>query len=162
MIEIRRLPGNRWKDYRKIRLEALKKDPEAFSSSYEEEKLLTEEEWRRRIKSVLFAIDDGAPVGTIAYGLNTRKKTRHVAGIFGVYVTAGHRGRGIGRMLVEGALSRIQRHGGILKVQLSVNPDLRPAFELYKNSGFVITGRATRDLKIGRRFYDLLYMEKEL
>lgn len=162
LVRIGRLPAKRWRDCRRLRLEALKNDPAAFSSSYEEEKLLTIEEWRRRTRNTLFAFADGTPVGSVGYYFNTKKKTRHVAGIFGVYVTAGHRGQGIGRMLVEGALSRIRGKKRILKVQLSVNPELRPALELYKNCGFVVTGRATKELRIGPRFYDLLYMEKEI
>ena len=162
LVKIGRLPAKKWRDCRRLRLEAPKKDPAAFSSSYEEEKVLTEEEWRRRTKNTLFAIADGIPVGSIGYNFNTKKKTRHIAGIFGVYVTASHRGQGIGRMLVKGALSRIRGKKGILKVQLSVNSELGPALELYKNSGFVVTGMATKELRIGPRFYDLLYMEKEL
>jgi ribosomal protein S18 acetylase RimI-like enzyme len=162
LIRIRRLPPTRWKEYRKLRLEALRSEPSAFASAYEEEKVLPEDEWRRRIRNTLFAMRDGTPVGMIVYSFNTRLKTRHIAGIYGVFVGTAHRGEGIGEMLVQSALSRIRRNKSILKVQLSVNPGLRPALELYKKAGFVVSGRARRELKIGRRFFDLLYMEKAL
>ena len=49
MIEIKQLPPERWQDYQKLRLEALKADPIAFGSSYEEEISRPEEFWRNRI-----------------------------------------------------------------------------------------------------------------
>jgi ribosomal protein S18 acetylase RimI-like enzyme len=162
LIKTRRLPADRWKEYRKLRLEALKHDSLAFGSSYEEEVRLDEREWRRRIKNTIFAICDGSPIGMIAYVFNTRQKTKHIAAIYGVYVTAKHRGKGVGKNLVRRALAEIRKNDEIAKVQLSVNPELRPAFRLYKKTGFLVTGRAKKELKIGRKFYDLLYMEKAL
>jgi ribosomal protein S18 acetylase RimI-like enzyme len=162
LIKIQRLPPARWKDYRKLRLEALRREPSAFASAYEEEEVLPEDEWRRRIRSVLFAMNDDAPVGMIVYLFNTRRKTKHIAGIYGVYVNAAYRREGIGELLVQEALSRIRRNKRILKVQLSVNPGLGPALELYKKAGFIVSGRARRELKIGSRFFDLMYMEKAL
>ncbi len=41
MIEITRLAEDRWQEYRYLRLEALKVDPLAFGSSFDEEKEAT-------------------------------------------------------------------------------------------------------------------------
>jgi ribosomal protein S18 acetylase RimI-like enzyme len=162
LVEIRRLPAESWKDYRNLRLEALRSDPSAFGSSVAEEEALTEDEWRRRIKNALFAISDIEPVGMIVYVFSTRTKTKHVADIFGVYVSAERRGKGLGTRLLRRALTEIQENRGIKKVRLSVNPRLLPAVQLYKKAGFVVVGRARKELKIGRKFYDMLYMEKKL
>lgn len=162
MIRANRLPENRWKDYKKIRLEALRAEPAAFGSSYEEELELSEEEWRKRMKNVLFAVEARVPVGMMSYVFNTRLKTSHIASIYGVYVTPKYRGRGIGGKLMDAVMEEIKGKGGIIKVQLSVNPGCRPAVRLYKRVGFIVTGRARKELKIGNRFYDLLYMEKML
>jgi len=37
MIEIKKLPPEKWQEYQKLRLDALLNDPIAFGSSYEEE-----------------------------------------------------------------------------------------------------------------------------
>jgi hypothetical protein len=37
LIKITKLPVERWADYRDLRLEALKSDPSAFGSAFEEE-----------------------------------------------------------------------------------------------------------------------------
>ena len=68
-----------------LRLRALKTDPIAFGSSYEEEENFTEAEWQRRMENALFALSDGKPVGTLTYLFNNRVKTKHIARIFGVY-----------------------------------------------------------------------------
>ncbi len=44
MIVTKSLSPERWKEYADLRLEALKNDPLAFGSSYEEELQLREEE----------------------------------------------------------------------------------------------------------------------
>lgn len=161
MIEVRRLPGRRWRDYRSIRLEALRTTPEAFGSSYEEEVKFPEAKWRERIKTMLFAMSGGAPVGMISFATNDRMKTRHVAHVYSVYVKEGRRGKGVGGILLSAALKELRKKK-IVKVQLGVNPEMKPALRLYEGAGFVVAGRARKELKVGRTFYDMLYMEKEL
>ena len=113
LVDIEKLPDDRWKDYRDLRLEALKNAPSAFGSSFEEEEVLTEDEWKRRIQNVLFAVSEDTLIGMIVYAFNGRAKTRHSAEIFGVYVSAGHRGEGVGtRMLEHALIARSERTGG--------------------------------------------------
>ena len=162
MIRVGTLPQNRWRSYRRLRLEALRKDPSAFGSSYEEEKKLPEEVWRKRIKTVLFAMEKDKPLGMVSYVFSDRIKRRHVASIYGVYVKPEHRGEGIGGGLLEAALSEIRKNRGIIKVQLSVNPELRHAVRMYSKAGFLVTGKSRKELKVGDVFYDLISMEKEI
>lgn len=89
-------------------------------------------------------------------------KTRHIAEIYGFYVSANHRGEGLGTRLLEHALLLIRKNKGVVKVRLYVNPEQRAAVKLYKKAGFVVTGRMEKELKIGRRFYGMLFMEKML
>jgi ribosomal protein S18 acetylase RimI-like enzyme len=160
LLEIGRLPADRWEDYRDLRLEALGSEPRAFGSSPEDETSLTEGEWKRRIGSTLFALQAGKPIGMIVILFNDRPKTRHVANVFGFYVSRGHRGKGIGTKLLDGALRLAREDGRIVKVSLTVNPEQRAAVELYKRAGFVVVGRMRDELKVGRRFFDELMMEK--
>ena len=162
MIEIRKLPADRWKDYRDLRLEALKKEPMAFGSSPEEESELAEETWRKRIMDVLFAMDDDEPVGMVAYVFEKSVKFKHIAGIYGFYVRAGYRGQGVGSRLLEEALRRIRMNKAIIKVKLAVISEQREAIGVYEKAGFVVTGRSEKELKVGKRFYTMLFMEKVL
>lgn len=162
MIKITKLAADRWNEYRDLRLEALASDPLAFGSSLEEEERLTEDDWKRRIQNALFALFNERPVGMIVYIFNDRPKTKHVADIFGVYVSADYRGKGIGTKLLERALSLIRKNKEVVKVKLAVNPEQLSAVKLYKSAGFVVVGRMKKELKVGRRFFDELLMEKYL
>jgi hypothetical protein len=46
---IRMLGSEDWREYKRIRLESLQKEPLAFGSSYVEEELLSDDEWQRNI-----------------------------------------------------------------------------------------------------------------
>ena len=162
MVAVAELPEDRWQDYKDLRLEALQREPTAFGSSYEEERDLPEEEWRRRIGTVLFGIEDGNPVGLISYSVSNRLKTKHIAHIYSVYVRPSARRKGTGGLLLASALDKIRAHGGVIKVQLSVNPAMRPAVRLYERGGFVVQMRSAKELFVAGTYHDLLYMEKML
>jgi ribosomal protein S18 acetylase RimI-like enzyme len=162
LIEIRKLPADRWKEYRDLRLEALKMEPSAYGSSFEEAKRHKEELWRERIKSVLFALSDDRPVGMVVYVFGEGLKSRHIAEIFGFYVSPDHRGQGVGTRLLERAIAQIRRNRRIIKVKLAVNPEQRTAVRLYQKAGFVVTGSVEKELKVGRKYYGMLFMEKWL
>jgi ribosomal protein S18 acetylase RimI-like enzyme len=162
LVEIRKLPTYRWGDFKDLRLKALKTDPSAYGSSFEEEERLTAKEWRRRLRSVLFALSDGKPVGMISCYFNEGVKTRHIAKIYGFYVAPSHRGRGIGSRLFERAMALIRKKEGIVKVGLAVNPEQRAAVKIYEKAGFVVTRKTEKELKVGRRFYGMQFIEKML
>jgi ribosomal protein S18 acetylase RimI-like enzyme len=134
MIEIRKLPPERWKDFCNLRLEALQSDPLAFASSYEEEKLLKPEEWKKRVDNTLFALSNDTPVGMIVYIFNDKIKVIHIANIYGVYVKKEYRGQGIGKRLVEGALRIIQQNANVTKIHLTVTTEQTAAIALYKKN----------------------------
>ena len=160
MVVIKKLPVSRWKDYRDLRLEALKKDPTAFESSYEEQRLAKENKWKKGIRNVLFAMSNDKPIGMIVYVFEDKMKTRHLANIFGVYVKKEFRGMGIGRQLIESAISMIKQNKNIIKIGLTVNPKQKAALSLYKKFGFKKVGLMKKDACVNGKFYDELIMEK--
>ena len=160
MIKIKKLPANRWKDYRDLRLESLKKDATAFGSSYEEEIKLSVSEWQKRTGNTLFALSDSTPVGMIVYVFNNKIKIRHIANIFGFYVKESYRNQGIGRKLIKNALLSIMKNKNIIKIDLTVNSKQSSAIKLYKKFGFRIVGVLSKDLFVDGKFYDELVMEK--
>jgi ribosomal protein S18 acetylase RimI-like enzyme len=64
--------------------------------------------------------------------------------------------------MLESALSSIRKNKAIVKVQLLVNPEQRAAVNVYEKFGFVVIGVLKKELKVGRKFYDVLFMEKML
>ena len=162
MAVVKTLPPKRWREAREIRLRALKTVPEAFGSSYAEEKELSGAEWQKRMKGTLFALVDNRAVGTVTYYFNNRVKTKHIAHIVGVFVDSGFRGRGIGKELLVKALELIRKKKRIVKIQLMVNPKQKAALALYKSLGFVAVGKMKKEIKVGKEFYDELFMERLL
>ena len=162
VIEARRITEDQWPAYRELRLDALRQDPTAFGSSYEEEAQLNEEEWKKRTRTALCAFSGSDMIGMTTYLRISQQKNRHLAYIFAVYVKPSHRGQGVARQLIEKALADIQAMPGVVKVKLTVTESQRAAVALYKRFGFRVTGTLKQELCVEGRFYDQLAMEKHL
>jgi GNAT superfamily N-acetyltransferase len=101
--------------YRALRLEALATEPEAFSSSHEEESALPAETFRDRIPragpSAIFGAFDGKRlVGMAGFVANARLKQRHKGALWGVFVQPQWRRRGIGERLVRRVVEHAADH----------------------------------------------------
>ena len=147
-IEILRLTPKRWKEYKKLRLEALQQDPIAFGSSFEEEKNIPEKEWKKRLKTTLFAFSGNKIVGLITYNFRQKKKLKHIADIYSVYVMKEFRKKGVGRELMESAFFHILKNTKIQKISLGVTPEQKAAVELYKRFGFKVVGKFKKDMRV--------------
>ena len=55
-----------------------------------------------------------------------------------LYVSADHRGRGVGRLLVQEVIGRAER-AGHRRMVLDTMPEMAQAIDLYRNHGFVET-----------------------
>jgi ribosomal protein S18 acetylase RimI-like enzyme len=160
MIEIKKLSGDNWMDYKNIRLEALQSDPVAFGSSYEEESQFSETTWRNRIENSIFAISDNKPIGMVGFLFNNRLKHKHVADIFGMYVSSKYRNHGIGSKLLDNVILLIKENKAVRKIKLTVNPQQEYAVKLYKKYGFSSIGLSKDEHFVGGKFHDELLMEK--
>lgn len=158
-IRIDSLSASQWEIYRDIRLEGLKNDPEAFASSYEEEAEFGEDVWIRRIPNAIFAFSGNNVVGVISCTSSNRMKVRHTYDINGFYVRKEYRNRGVGMMLLEGAISFIRENPQIRKINLSVSSTQSQAISLYLKMGFVKIGEATDQFLVNGRFSNEIFME---
>ena len=161
------LPPARWREAKKLRLEALLAEPSAFASSYEDELAFPDDVWIARVKSAYqrdgnltyFAEVGGELVGMAGAGWSSKAKLRHVAEVYGVYVSPGMRGRGVAGRLMDRLLAELRSIDQIEKVRLGVTSDNAAAVRLYEKLGFEIVGKARRELKVDGRYYDLHFME---
>ena len=157
-----RLPVSRWPDYRLLRLDALRSDPSAFGSEYEEEAEYGEEIWKNRISDVIFAIIGGELVGMAGHIFLQRRKMNHVAHIVGFYVKSEFRGRGIGLGLMEETIQAIKENRNIRKFGISVNSPQIAAQSLYGKLGFEVVGTLKGEVQVDGQFFDQIIMEKYL
>jgi len=162
MLQIKKLPPERWKEFKEIRLYALENDPLAFGSSYEEEINFHDDLWKSRLKNALFAVHDDRPVGMVVFLINPKTKLNHVAEIFGVYVKEEYRGKKIGKQLIESAINLIRQNKSVIKIKLTVTDVQDSAIKLYSSFGFKVVGRHQKELKYEDKFYDGIIMEKML
>jgi RimJ/RimL family protein N-acetyltransferase len=92
--------------------------------------------------AVFVADDEGEVIGRLSLSRDPHPSSRHVADV-GLMVAAGHRGKGIGRMLLEEAVDW-SRRSGIGKLELHVFPWNEPALRLYETFGFEREGYRRR------------------
>jgi ribosomal protein S18 acetylase RimI-like enzyme len=82
-------------------------------------------------------------------------------GVLGMGVHPEHRGRGLGRSLMDATLRAAQK-AGVQRVELEVFASNVPAIALYLRSGFVIEGCKRRTRYLDEKYDDLILMARWL
>lgn len=166
-MEIVSLPVSSWKEYRHLRLRALKENPEAFSSGYEVARDLPDDHWKHRLEEaqqgkrgwLLFARDDAKLVGMI--GAYVPEGVSDRATIVSVYVPKEERGKDISSRLMTAMLERLSQTGRFRSARLSVHVGQRPAIRLYEKFGFREVGREPGTTGAGQAVEQIV-MERDL
>lgn len=78
-------------------------------------------------------------------------------GTLGMGIIAGHRGRGLGRRLIEAAMAQA-RERGFVRIELGVRADNRPAIALYEKVGFAREGVARHAVFVDGQYFDTINM----
>ncbi len=164
--EIRALSPADAEDYRRVRLDALRLHPDAFSASFEAEAALDRAHIVERLCTpgvTRFGAFDahGGLVGIVGLRLRPGAKERHRAHLFSMYVDAAHRGAGLARQLVEVVIAGAREAGAIV-LDLSVTAGNAPAQRLYRRMGFTTYGVERRWIKVDDRFHDKELMALDL
>jgi ribosomal protein S18 acetylase RimI-like enzyme len=168
-MEIRRLIETDAESYQRLRLEALQREPHAFTESPVEHVALTMEAIKKRLEFsddnfVLGAFMDGQLIATAGFFRRHGEKVRHRGEIWGVYVSKECRGKGIGRALLEELIKIVRLLPGIEQVALGVSSRNAGAKRLYESLGFEVYGCEKRALKIGETYIDeelmVLYFQR--
>lgn len=110
-VTVRVLGVDQWREYRALRLAALKDSPNAFSSSLDEELTHDEQQWRACMVRAhrLQAERDGVPVGVVSVGPTADEEGS--ADVFGLWVDSAVRNTGVAWRLVEAACDQALTSG---------------------------------------------------
>ena len=164
-MNIRLLKPSDAKGYWKLRLEALKQNPEAFATSYEEaiKRVNPVEGLARSLankENFTFGAfnNNGILVGVVTLLQETSLKLRHKANILAMYVSPEARGLGVGQELLLEAINQAKSIETIKKTNLTVVTTNESAKGLYAKLGFKIYGTEEQALIMNNNYYDEEYM----
>lgn len=162
LVGIRRLTPADAAAYRDLRLEALRRDPEAFGSTFEVENTRPLSWFAERLGTsyVLGAFADGALCGIAGFVAQAGLKQAHKGTLWGMYVRPQARNVGLGRRLGMAIIALAREH--VELIQLSVVSENETARRLYARLGFVEYGLERSALKHNGRYYDDVLMAKDL
>jgi ribosomal protein S18 acetylase RimI-like enzyme len=166
-MEIRPLTPSDAATYRVLRLEALRLEPEAFSSDFEESRRQSIENFADRLAATvdrftLGAFLDDALAGVVTFVRRQGVKVRHKGTVVGMYVNPDARGRGIGRRLLEAALARACAMPGLVCALLEVTAGNTAAERLYGSVGFEPYGIERGAIRVDDRTLDSVLMSLSL
>ena len=166
-MDIRPLTSDDATEYQGLRLRALQEYPKSFSSSFEEESQLTDQQVESRLlmaegRMVLGAFDKRSLVGTIGIGRSRGIKTQHKCFIWGMYVNPDYHSRGIGKLLLKNSIEYVRTVPGVEQLYLSVIEGNKPALTLYKSSGFIEYGCEPNALVVDGMGYSEILMAFKL
>ena len=138
MADIRRISPDDWQLLKSARLAALLDAPYAFGSTYAEEEVMEESDWRERIEKFPWcvAVEDGIGVGLIAIA-NFPPKSHHE--VISMWVAPDSRWTNVASDLVSTIISWAKAEG-LQEITLSVAEGNDRARRFYEKLGFTVTG----------------------
>ena len=157
--QIRQLQAADAAEYRELRLEALEKCPEAFSSSHAEDEGLPIGRYEAAIATniILGGFRYAHLQGVLALARPNYIKMRHRMTISGIYVRDGERGHGLSDELIEAA--RKFAADGIESIHYRVPSNNECAVALCRRAGFEQIGVETHAIRLDDgRYVDHLLM----
>jgi ribosomal protein S18 acetylase RimI-like enzyme len=142
-----------------LRLEALEAEPFAFGKTADEHRAMRVDVVASRFRDgppeniTAGAFEGGQLVGTATFVRESEIKSRHKGHLYGVYVSAAHRGKGVGRAVITRLLDAARADHGIEQILLTVAVG-GAAARLYQSLGFEVYGTEPRGLKVGSSYVD--------
>ncbi|MCC2632512.1 MAG: family N-acetyltransferase [Ramlibacter sp.] len=149
--------------YRSLRLRALREHPDAFTSSYEQDREQPVEAAARRLAAHPFwgAYHHAELYGFVGLERELRPKNRHKATVMGMYVAPEVGGQGVGRALLD-ALIAHARLNGLESLVLTVTDGNERATRLYEAAGFRSFGVEPDAIRVAGRPYAKNHMHLQL
>lgn len=165
-MKIIKLPPDRWKDYKNLRLNAVQENPEAFGQTYDELSLRSDDDWKMQLERsadglkrwVVFAESNGELVGMVS--ATAMKTLQEGVKVREMFVVPAVRGKGVATELMKGLEAELNNTNKTV-LRLGVFNTQTEAVNLYKNLGFEVVEEKTEHFPNGLSHQSLI-MEKKL
>ncbi|MGH2402983.1 MAG: GNAT family N-acetyltransferase [bacterium] len=165
-MEIKKLTPESAEAYQRLLLRALQEFPAAFAASYAESLHQSIGQVAQNIQDLqqvggqLFGAfsDQDELVGVVGLKPEQVSKLRHKGVIFGLYVSHGYHGRGLGKKLMEALLTYAREGSDLDQLNLVVGEGNIGAQRLYASLGFQPFGVEPRELKVDGKYYNGVHM----
>jgi RimJ/RimL family protein N-acetyltransferase len=151
----------------RLRAEALANDPLSFAASPEDDRAHSADIVRASLadvdeQAIFGGFQDGTLQGMVGLYRDPKLKRRHIAHIWGVYVSPNARGIGLGRAMMLAAIARARQWQGIEQIQLSASTHEPGPVRLYESVGFKTWGIEKQALLNNGRYGDEAHMVLKL
>ena len=152
--------------FRELRLFALKDSPTSFSADYKIIFALPKSYWEDRLRpnvhgTTFFAENNSKLIGMMGIRRGESPKTKHGAGIWGVFIRPEWRGLHIAEEMLNLSCDWAKLRE-IQLVRLAVVSTNESAIRLYKRTGFTVYGTEPQGIFYGGEYYDEHWMSKSL
>jgi len=140
-----------------LRREALQSDPLAFGASPEDDRPLefVQKALADTANQAVFGFyEENQLTGMLGILRVKKRKEKHKAYIWGMYVRADSRRKGAGSAMLLAAIQKAQEWSGVSQIHLSVTETAIAAKRLYERVGFQQWGREPRSLCWNGTFVD--------
>lgn len=154
--------------YWRVRLRALREEPQAFGASYDDQKdrplAAVAERFRAMASAGDFTLgvfdgtDEAHLLGIVAFAREQGRKNQHLGMVYQMYVTPEGRGQGYGRALIQALIDRVRALDGMERLNLDVVVGNASARNLYTSLGFTVFGLKPEALK----YDDGTYRDEEM
>lgn len=160
-MEVRKLTETDAEAFWNIRLRALRDNPESFGASFDEFLERGIAGVAQGLRKNAIAPDDvtfGAfernIMGIAGFRRESEAKKHHKGVIWGMYVPAELRGKGVGKALLEAAIAYAKTLPDLEQINVSVVLTSKEAHNLFKSVGFATYGLEKRALKLHNKYFD--------
>jgi ribosomal protein S18 acetylase RimI-like enzyme len=161
-IQVKVAKPEDWQQLKKIRLEALRENPEAFGGDLNREEKMPDAHWEKGWLSnedrfVIMAQSGSEPIGLA--GVRKIENEEGVWWVFSVYVAKSFRKSGAGQEIMK-EIEKVVRKKGGTTIQLNVrkNKPQISAIKLYVRSGYKVIKTESADIYEGMKYL----MQKKL
>lgn len=162
MVEIRKLATGDNELYRSLWLVGITEHATSFRVAVEDEPAPSIPTLFAPDSFTLGAFVGSDLVGIVSFERDTRKKLRHKALLFRMFVRSDMAGQGVGHALIKTVSAEAKTLHGLRYVYLTVLASNERAIRLYSSCGFHQFAQEVGGVRIGDQFVDELQMASQV